>query len=154
LRAGVLLAALFWTILQAVGGAYIGHVESKVPSSYATFGVTLALLVWLHLGAQMTMYAAELNTVLQRHLYPRNLLGPPEHPADQATLTALAKAEERNDIEHVDVTFTDPEPDRASEADSDPESDSDRVSASSPAADPDHPDSVAPPAGQEAEAPS
>ena len=109
LRDGILLAALFWTILQAAGGAYLGHVVGNLRASYGTIATILGLLVFLHLGAQLTLYAAELNTVTRRHLYPRSLMGPPMEPADQATLAAIAKVEERNDIEHVEVSFSEPE---------------------------------------------
>jgi membrane protein len=110
LRSGALLAALFWTILQVAGGLYVKHILGGLGSTYGIFATVIALLVWLHLGAQLTIYAAELNVVLERHLYPRSLFGPPENPADQATLAALAMVEERNDIEHVEVTFSEPEP--------------------------------------------
>ncbi len=66
----------------------------------------LGLLVWLHLLAQLTLYAAEINVVVVRNLWPRSLLGPPMAPADQETLAALAKVEERHDEERVDVHFT------------------------------------------------
>jgi YihY family inner membrane protein len=103
---GVVVAAVFWTILQVVGGLYVGHVLKGIPAAYASFGFVIALLVWLHLGAQMTLYAAEVNVVLQRHLWPRSLLGPPVEPADRETLAALAKVEERHPEEQVDVTFS------------------------------------------------
>ena len=64
-----------------------------------------ALLVFLHLGAQLTVYAAEVNVVVTRKLWPRSLLGPPQAPADERALTALAKVEERHDVERVDVEF-------------------------------------------------
>ena len=70
----------------------------------------IGLLVWLHLLAQMTLYAAEINVVVIRRLWPRSLLGPPDAPADQETLRALAKVEERHDVEEVDVHFTTPSP--------------------------------------------
>ncbi len=70
----------------------------------------IGLLVWLHLLAQMTLYAAEINVVVIRRLWPRSLLGPPEAPADQETLRALAKVEERHDVEQVDVHFHNGEP--------------------------------------------
>jgi YihY family inner membrane protein len=93
---GVLVAGVAWEILQVVGGIYIGHV---------LFGIVIALLVWLHLGAQLTLYAAEVNVVVSRKLWPRSLFGPPSVPADEKTLTALAKVEERHDTEQVDVSF-------------------------------------------------
>jgi membrane protein len=108
LRTGVIVAGIVWVILQAVGGYYIGHVFKRSTSTYGTFGLVIALLVWLHLGAQMTLYAAEINVVLTRRLWPRSLFGPPHEPADQRALTALAKVEERSDEQHVDVDFEGP----------------------------------------------
>jgi membrane protein len=105
LRAGVIVAGVVWTILQSVGGYYIGHVLKKESSVGAEFGLVIALLVWLHLGAQVTLYAAEINVVVTRRLWPRSLFGPPDEPADQRTLRALAKVEERSDEQHVDVEF-------------------------------------------------
>jgi membrane protein len=121
LRDGILLAALFWTVLQVAGGIYVKHVIGGLSATYGVAATVIGLLVFLHLGAQLTLYAAELNTVLRRHLYPRSLMGPPVEPADQATLAAIARVEERNDIEHVDVTFSEPEPDSESESESAPQ---------------------------------
>ncbi len=105
LRSGVIAAGIAWEVLQVLGGYYIGHVFKKSTSTYGTFGLVIALLVWLHLGAQVTLYAAEINVVLKRRLWPRSLFGPPEAPADQRTLRALAKVEERSDGERIDVEF-------------------------------------------------
>jgi YihY family inner membrane protein len=102
---GVLVAAAFWTILQAVGALYIHHVVSHMSAAYALFASVIPLLVWLHLGAQLTLYAAEINVVVTRKLWPRSLLGPPEAPADKETLAALAKVEERHESERVEVEF-------------------------------------------------
>jgi membrane protein len=102
---GVFVAAVLWTVLQVVGGLYIGHVTRHLSPAYATVGTVIALLIWLHLGAQMTLYAAEINVVLDRELYPRSLMGPPVVPADQDTLTALAKVEERSEAQTVEVSF-------------------------------------------------
>ncbi len=112
---GVVVAGVFWEILQVVGGIYIGHVFKHSTDTYGFFGIVIALLVWLHLGAQLTIYAAEINVVLNRKLWPRSLFGPPESPADERTLTALAKVEERSDQQTVDVSFDDsPDGGRAS----------------------------------------
>jgi uncharacterized BrkB/YihY/UPF0761 family membrane protein len=101
----VVVAGFAWTVLQLLGGLYIGHVFKHSSATYGVFGLVIALLVWLHLGAQITLYAAEINVVVTRKLWPRSLLGPPSEPADEKTLTALAKVEERHDSEQVDVEF-------------------------------------------------
>ncbi|MDQ6816721.1 MAG: YihY/virulence factor BrkB family protein [Actinomycetota bacterium] len=100
---GVVVAAVFWEILQVLGGVYIGHLK-HTSSTYATFGFVITLLVFLHLGAQLTLYAAEINVVLNRKLYPRSLFGA-SGAADQKALEALAKVEERHDTERIDVHF-------------------------------------------------
>jgi YihY family inner membrane protein len=102
---GVVIASLLWTVMQALGGYYIGHVLKRAHGAYGQFGFVIALLIWLHLGAQITLFAAEVNTVLARKLWPRSLFGPPDEPADQAALRALAKIEERSEGEKIDVKF-------------------------------------------------
>jgi membrane protein len=105
LRTGVIVAGIAWTILQSIGGYFIGHVLNKQGDVGKTFGLVIALLVWLHLGAQMMLYSAEINVVMTRRLWPRSLFGPPVAPADKRTLRALAKVEERSSDQHVDVEF-------------------------------------------------
>jgi membrane protein len=108
LRIGTIVAGVIWTILQALGGYFIGHVLNKQSDAGKTFGLVIALLVWLHLGAQVLIYSAEINVVVTRRLWPRSFFGPPEAPADKRTLRALAKVEERSDHQHVDVEFQKP----------------------------------------------
>jgi membrane protein len=102
---GAIVAGVFLEMFQLVGGIYINDVYRHASSTYSQFALVIALLVWLHLVAQLTMYAAEINVVAVRRLWPRSLLGPPDAPADQATLRALAKVEERHEYEQVDVHF-------------------------------------------------
>jgi membrane protein len=102
---GALLAAIAWLILQLVGGYYIGHILKNSSSTYGNFAFVIALLIWLHLGAQITLYCAEVNVVVSRHLWPRSLMGPPDEPADRETLSALAKVEERSKEQRVEVAF-------------------------------------------------
>jgi membrane protein len=101
---GILLASVAWEALQALGGIYIGHVVRGSGPTYGTFAVVIGLLVWLYLGARVVVYAAETNVVLTRGLWPRSLIEAPG-PADRRARAALAKMEERDDRETVDVTF-------------------------------------------------
>ncbi len=105
---GVIVAGVLWEVLQVLGGYYIGHVLKHSTGTYGLFGLVIALLVWLHLGAQMTLYAAEINVVRARNLWPRSLFGPPVAPADENALRALAKVEERTDQEQIEVSFRRP----------------------------------------------
>jgi YihY family inner membrane protein len=105
---GVVLGGVLWEILQIAGGIYVGHVIRRASETYGTFATVIGLLAWLHLGAQATVYAAETNVVLARNLWPRSLVGPPVAPADEETLVALAKVEERSDREQIEVEFSPP----------------------------------------------
>jgi membrane protein len=101
---GIIMAAVLWEVLQAVGGIYIGHVVKGGSQTYGTFATVIGLLVWLYLGARVVVYSAEINTVLTRGLWPRSIMDPPT-PADRRVRAALAKVEERDDKQTVDVTF-------------------------------------------------
>jgi membrane protein len=107
---GIAVATVLWTVLQSVGGAYIGHVVKGAGQTYGTFATVIGLLTWLFLGARIVVYSAELNAVLSRGLWPRSILDPPE-PADDEALEALAKIEERKDDQRVAVSFDRPEED-------------------------------------------
>jgi membrane protein len=102
---GAAAAAVLWTALQAVGGFYITHQVTNAQSTYGTFAVVLGLLVWIYLGAQLTLLCAEINVVKARHLWPRQLIQPPLSEADEQVLTAAAKVEERRPEEKIDVSF-------------------------------------------------
>ncbi len=104
LRPGIITAAILWEILQAVGGIYVGHALKGAGQTYGTFATVIGLLVWLYLGARVLVYSAEINTVLTRKLWPRSIMDPPT-PADRRVRAALAKVEERDDKETVDVSF-------------------------------------------------
>jgi membrane protein len=110
LRLGSIVMAVFWTILQAVQGAYIAHLKGS-SGAYGTFGLVIALLIWLHLGAQMFLYCAEINVVHARKLWPRSFFGAPVKHTDQEALRTLALIEERSEEEHVAVSFTAPRTD-------------------------------------------
>jgi hypothetical protein len=65
----------------------------------------IVLLGWLYLSCQLVLYAAEINVVLARRLWPRSMLQPPLTEPDRQVLTALARTEERRPEQRVQVTF-------------------------------------------------
>jgi membrane protein len=102
---GALFGAVIWTVLQSVGGYYLKHISSGNSSTYGTFAVVIGLIIWLHLGAQLFLYSAEINVVRARELWPRSFFGPPLTDADQDTLRGLAQIEQRHEEQQVDVGF-------------------------------------------------
>jgi len=80
---GAVLAAIFWTVLQAVGGIYIEHIKHS-NNAYGTFALVLGLLAWLHMGTQLTLYSVEFGTVLAGRRWPRSLFDSPDDQPPQA----------------------------------------------------------------------
>jgi YihY family inner membrane protein len=109
LLTGSVLAGIAWTILQTIGGLLVSHQLRHASQVYGFFGSVLGLISWLFLGAQLTLYCAELNVVRARRLWPRSIVQPPLTSADQRTLTAIALQGERRPEETVTVTFDEPD---------------------------------------------
>lgn len=72
---GSAIAAVCWQALQVVGGYVVSHQLHRASELYGTFGIVLGLLAWLFLQAEVTLYAAEVDAVLARGLWPVSLLG-------------------------------------------------------------------------------
>lgn len=70
---GALLAAVCWTALQLIGGWFVSHEIRNATPVYGTFALVIGLLAWIQLGAMLTVFAAELNVVRARKLWPRSL---------------------------------------------------------------------------------
>lgn len=102
---GAALGALGWSVLQSVGVQLVNHQLERANLLYGVFAVVLVLLGWLYLSTQLVLYAAEVNVVLARRLWPRSLLQPPLTEPDRRVLTALARTEERRPEQRVQVTF-------------------------------------------------
>jgi YihY family inner membrane protein len=102
---GAVLAALAWALLQWLGGWYVGRQLTRATNTYGTFALVIGLLSWLYLAATVTLYAAELNAVRVRRLWPRSLAPPPLGRADEQVLEDLAKQEERRPGQRVEVSF-------------------------------------------------
>ena len=106
---GAIVGGVAWQALLTVGGYLVGHNLKHASEVYGFFAVVVGLLSWLYLGAEVTLYAAEVNVVRARRLWPRSLLQPPLTRPDQRALVDLAKQEERRPEQSVEVSFT-PEP--------------------------------------------
>jgi YihY family inner membrane protein len=102
---GALCGAVGWSTLQTLGVLIVDRQLQRANLIYGVFAVVIVLLSWLYLSAQLLLYAAEINVVLTRRLWPRSLLQPPLTEPDRRVLTALAETEERRPGETVEVRF-------------------------------------------------
>jgi YihY family inner membrane protein len=101
---GVALAAVGWSGLQLVGGYFVSHEVQGATPAYGTFALVLGLLVWIHLGATLTVLSAELNVVRARRLWPRSVLGV-ERSEDERVIRGLAQSEARDERQRIHVDF-------------------------------------------------
>ena len=81
-RTGAIIGAAVWTALQTSGSYFVSHQLRGANNTYGAFALVIGLLSWIYLGAQLTLFAAEVNVVKKRHLWPRALLQPPFTGAD------------------------------------------------------------------------
>ena len=102
---GVLVAGIGWQVLQTIGVNLVSHQLRHSSQVYGVFGFTLALLSFLSLASQLTVYAAEVNVVRARRLWPRSLIQPPLTQSDMSVLRGLAGREARRPEEQVSVAF-------------------------------------------------
>jgi membrane protein len=102
---GVIVAAVCWQLLQHLGGFYINHELKRTGPLYGVFALVLGLLAWLYLGAQLTIFSAEINVVRVRRLWPRSFFSDPLLEADRRALASSARVERRVDDQNVEVTF-------------------------------------------------
>lgn len=105
---GAGVGAVAWTILQSVGTYLVGHNLRHDTAIYGVFGVVIGLLAWIYLGARITLYAAEVNTVLYHRLWPRGLVQPPLTSADQTSMRLHVQGAVRRPEEAVQISFTTP----------------------------------------------
>ena len=75
---GALIAGFAWTVLQSIGGLLVRNQIQQSSSTYGTFALVIGLLFWMLLIGRITLYAAEVNVVRTRKLWPRR-------PARQVT---------------------------------------------------------------------
>ncbi len=96
-------SALLWQGLLVLGKLLVQHQIRHAQSLYGVFGVVLGLMGWLHLQAQVTLFAAEWDVVRARGLWPRSVSAPPTTRADRRALTAYVKRARRLDVADQDV---------------------------------------------------
>jgi uncharacterized BrkB/YihY/UPF0761 family membrane protein len=111
---GAIAAAVAFTALITIGTGLLIHELRNASATYGAFGSVIGIVAFMLLLAKLTMYAAELNPVLARRLYPRALpLGGESTAADRLVLADLVHAQQRRDDQVIGVGFGDHAADQA-----------------------------------------
>ena len=112
---GAILGGIGYTLLLTAGTALVQHQLRHAQVVYGQFAFVLGLIGWLYLVSQLSLYAAELNVVRSRQLWPRSIVQPPLTEADQQVLHDIAHQEERRPEQRVGVGFGPNAPAQAAE---------------------------------------
>ena len=110
---GAIMAAVAWQVLQSVGTAYVNFQLRGSSQVYGLFGIVLGLLAWIYVEALIIVFAAEVNVVLVRRLWPRALLTPVKEDvelthADRRSYESYASAQQFREAEKINVEFEPP----------------------------------------------
>jgi uncharacterized BrkB/YihY/UPF0761 family membrane protein len=105
---GAILGGVAFTALITVGTGLVTHELKNASQTYGAFGGVIGIVVFLLLLAKLSLYAAELNPVLARGLYPRALpMSEEPTDADRQVLADIVRAEQRRDDQVITVGFGD-----------------------------------------------
>lgn len=77
---GAVVGGVGWTLVQFAGAQLVRHQLRHLSNLYGTFATVLGLIWWIALGAMISVFAAECNVVLNRHLWPRQVRRRPTVP--------------------------------------------------------------------------
>jgi uncharacterized BrkB/YihY/UPF0761 family membrane protein len=105
---GAVLGGVVFTALITVGAGLVTHQLKHSSETYGTFSGVIGIVAFLLILAKLSLYAAELNPVLSRNLYPRALpLGGEPTEADLQVLSQLVHQEKRREDQAIGVGFGD-----------------------------------------------
>lgn len=74
-RLGAIIAAAGLVLLQSLGGYLLARELKGLDALYSYFALSLGLLFWIYLQAQMLYYAVEIAAVSSQKLWPRDMSG-------------------------------------------------------------------------------
>jgi uncharacterized BrkB/YihY/UPF0761 family membrane protein len=102
---GAIVGSVGFTVLITVGSGLIQHQVRNSSATYGQFGVVIGLVGFLLLLAKISLYGAELNPVLERHLWPRGLVNRNPTAADEQVLRDIAHENQTRPDQVIGVGF-------------------------------------------------
>ena len=113
LAPGAVLGGVGFTLLITVGAGLVQHQLRHSTATYGAFASVIGVVAFLLLLAKLSIYAAELNPVLARSLWPRALPTCEPTDADNQVLHDLAHQQRRRPDQRVGVGFDPNSPEQA-----------------------------------------
>jgi uncharacterized BrkB/YihY/UPF0761 family membrane protein len=104
---GAAMASLGFSLLITVGAGLVQHQIRHSSATYGQFGIVIGLVGFLFLLAKISLYGAELNPVLARHLWPRAIVNSDPTRADDVVLRDIVHQNLRRKDQRIGVGFGD-----------------------------------------------
>lgn len=102
---GAALASLGFTFLITLGSGLVQHQLRHSSATYGQFGLVIGLVGFLFLLAKISLYGAELNPVIFRRLWPREMTAADPTKADDEVLAGIAHQARRREDQVIGVGF-------------------------------------------------
>lgn len=102
---GAALASFGFTFLITLGSGLVQHQLRHSSATYGQFGLVIGLVGFLFLLAKISLYGAELNPVVARHLWPRGLRSDDPTAADDRVLSEITRQSRRREDQVIEVGF-------------------------------------------------
>jgi uncharacterized BrkB/YihY/UPF0761 family membrane protein len=106
---GAVIGGVGFTLLTTLGTGLVQHQLKHTTATYGAFASVIGVVTYLLLLAKLSVFAAELNPVIARHLWPRALVADAPTKADDQMLRTLAAQEQRRKDERIRVGFPEPQ---------------------------------------------
>ena len=102
---GAVVGSMGFSLLITVGASLVQHQIRHSSATYGQFGIVIGLVGFLFLLAKISLYGAELNPVLARHLWPRAIVSTDPTRADDQVLRDITHQNLRRTDQRIGVGF-------------------------------------------------
>ncbi len=102
---GAAVGSLGFSLLITLGAGLVQHQVRHSSATYGQFGIVIGLVGFLFFLAKISLYGAELNPVLARHLWPRAIVSTHPTQADDQVLRDITHQSLRRRDQRIGVGF-------------------------------------------------
>jgi uncharacterized BrkB/YihY/UPF0761 family membrane protein len=110
---GAAVSSVGFTLLITIGSGLVQHQLRNSSNTYGQFGIVIGLVGFLFLLAKISLYGAELNSVLASHQWPRGIQSDNPTKADNQVLHDITHQSLRRADQRIGVGFGDNAADEA-----------------------------------------
>jgi len=102
---GAFFAGISFTLMTTLGAGLTEHELSHSSETYGAFAQVIGVVTFLFVVSKITIYACELNCVIDKKLFPRSLGKMSLTPADRLVYELLTKEQLFNKDQKINVSY-------------------------------------------------